>query len=594
MLFLADPCSSQRASLIRGHAAEGCTYAAVAVFRTRNTNSGYLAQFGHFGQACGPEQMLRCPAASGSSKRLPAAQTIEARNTNIDRFAHQDAVIASTATTSAANVHGAQRLCASAPDDWMGVQYRWHNLMSTAGMATFELLTRSTRRLLPVSASIALAGMTAARQASALECSRRDRGHESCGRPSGPSRRILLQDRWVSHGRRAGMTVDQIHENPPREVAGRETILRFRMQFQAAAYAALEILSGSDVDRVYCDYHDDFVVRRSSSAGVNYHFFQVKTKAKLNKRWTLLEVFALKKKGALDTDEKLQEIRDSIAGKLFSHTIQFGEQCREVTILSNVHFEDEVLEAIAAVHAGSSTKKYVTQFLDNFEGIFSPGKTLTPAEAQAARVKFNVQAGVHHIGETLESFTSAARTAIWTHSEIDLRPQEVDEIARSLVDVVTNKSCARIAGITKQGLDEATSVGLKDLLEVLSISTPVYETLRAGQDPQAIKSASILQRQLKQAGASDSMIETASRLKVAWDVWLRTNRHVYTEMDLEALLQEVESACTNWLLAGGRLADLRALLSSMRKKALMKVFSTLNDDLLFGAVLAAMVRRGAR
>ena len=390
------------------------------------------------------------------------------------------------------------------------------------------------------------------------------------------------------------MTVGQIHESPPRETAGRETILRFRMQFQAAAHAALEILSGNDVDRVYCDYHDDFVVRRASSAGVNYHFFQVKTKAKLNKQWTLLEVFALKKKGALDTDEKLKEIRDSIAGKLFSHTIQFGEQCRGVTILSNVHFEDEVLEAIAAFQAGSSTKKYVTQFLDSFEKIFSPGKALTSQEVQAARAKFSVEAGVHHIGETLESFTSAARTAIWTHSEIDLRPQEVDEIARSLVDVVTNKSCARIAGITKQGLDEATSVGLKDLLEVLSISTPVYETLLAGQDPQAIKSASILQRQLKQAGAGDSMIETASRLKVAWDVWLRTNRHVYTEMDLEALLQEVEAACTNWLLAGGRLADLRTLLSSMQQKDLMKVFSTLNDDLLFGAVLAAMVRRGAR
>jgi len=366
------------------------------------------------------------------------------------------------------------------------------------------------------------------------------------------------------------------------------------MQFQAAAYAALEILSGNDVDRVYCDYHDDFVVRRSSSAGVNYHFFQVKTKAKLNKQWTLLEVFALKRKGALDTEEKLQEIRDSIAGKLFSHTIQFGEQCREVSILSNVHFEDEVLEAITALQTGSSSKKYVTQFLDGFQKIFSPGKALTPQEVQAARAKFSIQAGVHHIGEALESFTSAARTAIWTHSEVDLRPQEVDEIARSLVDVVTNKSCARIAGITKQGLDQATSIGLKDLLDVLSISTPVYETLRAGQDPQAIKSASILQRQLKQAGASDSMLETASRLKVAWDVWLRTSRHVYTEMDLEALLQEVETACTNWLLAGGRLTDLRTLLSKMQKKDLMRVFSTLNRDLLFGAVLAAMVRRDAR
>ena len=56
--------------------------------------------------------------------------------------------------------------------------------------------------------------------------------------------------------------MDSILDKKPRETAGRETVNRFRMQFQAAAFAALEILSGKDVDRVYCDYHDDFVVRR--------------------------------------------------------------------------------------------------------------------------------------------------------------------------------------------------------------------------------------------------------------------------------------------------------------------------------------------
>jgi hypothetical protein len=47
--------------------------------------------------------------------------------------------------------------------------------------------------------------------------------------------------------------IDPFHEKPPREVVGRNTLTRFRMQFQAAAYAALEILKGKEVDRVYCD-----------------------------------------------------------------------------------------------------------------------------------------------------------------------------------------------------------------------------------------------------------------------------------------------------------------------------------------------------
>lgn len=107
-----------------------------------------------------------------------------------------------------------------------------------------------------------------------------------------------------------------IHEIAPRKPSARR-LNRFRMQFQAAAFAALEILSGKDVDRVYCDYHDDFVVRRNLGGSIEYHFFQVKTKGRANQQWTVGEVFALKKKGNLDTEEKLAAVRESIAGKLF-------------------------------------------------------------------------------------------------------------------------------------------------------------------------------------------------------------------------------------------------------------------------------------
>lgn len=416
-------------------------------------------------------------------------------------------------------------------------------------------------------------------------------GHE---RPEVQSAKNLLQIQLIQQGRRLEEDMGSIHDTPPRETAGRETILRFGMQFQAAAYAALEILSGSEVDRVYCDYLEDFVVRRSSPDGVNYHFFQVKTKDRLNKQWTLLEIFSLRQRGAIGSGEKLEKVRDSIAGKLFAHTITFGDLCRAVTILSNVHFDDAVLNALTDLQAGGSGKKPVAELIERFGEIFAPGHDLTPEALKSARAKLGVAPAVDHIGESLDRFTSAARTAIWTHSEIDLRPQEVDEIARSLVGLVMSKSCTRISGLSKQQLEQATSVGLKELLEVLSISTPVYETLRSGEDPKAIKSASILQRQLKQAGATDSMVETASRLKVEWDIWLRTSRHVYTEMALESLLQEIETTCSNWLLAGGRLADLQKLLSALSGQQWMAVFKSLSEDLLFGAVLSAMVRRGAR
>ncbi len=297
------------------------------------------------------------------------------------------------------------------------------------------------------------------------------------------------------------------------------------MQFQAAAYAALEILSGKEIDRVYCDYHDDFVVRRTVAGVVDYHFFQVKTKGKANQQWDVAEVFSLKKTGALDTEEKLEAIRNSIAGKLFVHTVEFGDQCREITVLSNVHFNDDVHDVVTDLSAGTSSKKYIRQLIEKFAEIVSPESTLSSEQIDAARKKLSLLPNVQYIGDTLEAFSIAAHNAIWRHSEIELHQHEVERLARSLVTLVEEKSCSPISGLSKADIDLATGVGLEDLLDVLSISTQVYQTLQQGGDPAAIKAASILQRKLKEAGATESMIEAASRAKVTWDVWVRSARH---------------------------------------------------------------------
>ena len=384
-----------------------------------------------------------------------------------------------------------------------------------------------------------------------------------------------------------------IHDKVPRETVGRETTNRFRMQFQAAAYAALEILSGKDVDRVYCDYHDDFVVRRNVGGSIEYHFFQVKTKGRANQQWNVGEIFSLKKKGKLDTEEKLTAIRDSIAGKLFVHTIEFGEQCTEVTVLSNVHFQDDVFEVQENLKEGKSSRVYIAQFIEKFFEIFSPGKPIDDDQIQVARSKLSLQQ-VSYLGETLESFADAARNAIWKHSEIDLQKHEVDEIANSLVALVESKSCAPIRGLTKDKIDLVTGVGLEDLLRVLSISTEVYQTLLAGDDPTAIKAASILQRHLKNAGAPESMIEMASGAKVSWDVWLRTARHTYAEFDLELLLNDIDSKCRAWLIGSGELAQLRQKIAEVLESELAKKFPSMTVDLLLGGFCASIVRRASR
>ena len=97
--------------------------------------------------------------------------------------------------------------------------------------------------------------------------------HRKGDASSGRSHENLIQNVSKPSEGRKTKTMDIIHEKAPRETVGRDTMVRFRMQFQAAAFAALEILSGKEVDRVYCDYHDDFVVRRTVAGVVEYHFF---------------------------------------------------------------------------------------------------------------------------------------------------------------------------------------------------------------------------------------------------------------------------------------------------------------------------------
>lgn len=73
----------------------------------------------------------------------------------------------------------------------------------------------------------------------------------------------------------------RIHEVEPRENVGRDTIARFQAQFRGAAFECLSLLEDDDLDRVYCDYQDDFVSRLNIDGNHIYNFYQVKTKRSL-------------------------------------------------------------------------------------------------------------------------------------------------------------------------------------------------------------------------------------------------------------------------------------------------------------------------
>ena len=87
------------------------------------------------------------------------------------------------------------------------------------------------------------------------------------------------------------------------------------------------------------------------------------------------------------------------------------------------------------------------------------------------------------------------------------------------------------------------------------------------------------------------MIEAASRAKGSWDVWVRNTRHASPDFTFNVLLEEIDSKCKSWLLAGGAFADLENFVQGILDSTIGKKFPALNTDLVFGAFCAAVVRR---
>jgi hypothetical protein len=393
---------------------------------------------------------------------------------------------------------------------------------------------------------------------------------------------------------RTAMAQDDEQENlrlndlPPRESAGRDTIARYQAQFRAAAYECLSILSGDTIDRVYCDYHDDFVARSQKTGKPVYRFFQVKTKDKRNYQWSKLEIFGLyKRKG-----HKPEKIAESFAGKLLLHTIRFKNSCGSVVFLTNVQFDDEVEDVAGCLNNQDFTNHDIRALVENFNDAFVNGTPLPETDIQDRLYKLCLFPGVRYLDPHENDFYALAREALYTYSEVDLQHAECQQIIHSLISLVETKSFKYlIADLDEKELDDSVGIGISDLLNILSISKGAYELLLKGGDLHAVKTASIIQRKLSQAGATSTMIEFCSGVKVQWDIWLRDKRHMLPEFDLNFLLDKLSGINKQLTTGTISLDQLEQVIEELWKKVIDKGFgTTLSKELLLGGVFAAMVR----
>lgn len=379
----------------------------------------------------------------------------------------------------------------------------------------------------------------------------------------------------------------------PREQSGRDSFARYRAQVRSAAIAALKILSGSDVDRVYCDLHDDVVVRKKDENGLTYVFYQVKTRAKQNKNWTLAEVFGIK---PTQKTQCKDAIRNSFVGKMLLHTVVFDDHCNAVVFQTNIHNDDQIDELLSDIKKGTFAHKFTKELLSRFNELYPDElkEQLTESQIKARLAKLTFENDVHYLKEDPTHFGPAARESIYQYSEIDLQHHESTDIIIKLLELISSKSAGVINPLTVESIEKSAAVSIDDLLPLLSISKEAYEQILKGEDPKAIKSTSIIQRTLLAAGASLEDVTFCSKCKTEWDVWYRNNRHPIREMDLRVIVGKVRDVLQNATSGGGNSLLIihlqKPLEKLMEEMAAESSALDLTKELLLGAVFSELVK----
>lgn len=391
----------------------------------------------------------------------------------------------------------------------------------------------------------------------------------------------------------------ELYERQPREQNGRDSFDRYRAQTRAAAIAALAILEGAEIDRVYCDLHDDFVVRKSSKGEKKYVFTQVKTKAKSNHNWSVNELFGINigrgKKKELP-EQNAEKIKDSFVGKLLLHAITFDKACESTVFQTNINLDDEVLGIVSDITQGLFASKYSAALLQIFNDCYKDeldDRKLSEEEIKSCLSKLCFESDIQHLKLKNHSFNTIVREKVHRFSEVDLGHAEVDEILMKLLALVEQKSSGRIEKIDEESIEKFAGISIDDLLDILSISKDAYYALLNAGDGSAIKAVSIIQRVLIGAGAGPSDVEYCSRCKTSWDVWVRNNRHVIPEMDLRAIYANVRQMFGRNIGIDGKVKmsllrnEIRLLKNELYKEDLLY---DLTPELILGGFFSELVK----
>lgn len=386
-----------------------------------------------------------------------------------------------------------------------------------------------------------------------------------------------------------------LDEITPREQKGRDTLLRYRMQIRAAAIASLAILENKEIDRVYCDLHDDFIVRKNTTNGIKYQFYQVKTNGKQNHNWSCFDIFGIpekKTKPKLELDEH-GIIKNSFIGKQLINAIKFSDACEKTIFQTNINNSEKCENIIADIKKHRFQLDATKKLIKDFNSIFSKEipNTLQEEAIKDILCKIDFETDVQYLKNNSINFESYTTHIIYTYSEVELSVKETKEILLKLLALVDLKSSGVILEFTKESIENLSGISINELLSVLSLSSEAYQILVDGGDPNALKTTSIIQRTLSSNGATEEVIEFCSQCKIAWDKWVLDNRHII--MDFSFLLVKEK---ISHIVNSSKDFDGKITMSRIRPKLIEAVEAlglegiNIGEDLILGGVFSEIVR----
>ena len=377
-----------------------------------------------------------------------------------------------------------------------------------------------------------------------------------------------------------------LHEVSPREQNGRDAVARFKAQYRAAAFQCLELLKDKEVVAIYCDLHDDYVVKKIINKEERYDFFQVKTNDKKGFQWKALDIYGVKKLKVQDKDSVL----DSFFGKLMRHAVDFGESCSSLNIQSNKDFNEEVYEIEEHLKTANGKHKGYIFIKNEFRNIFPNSSSLTDEEIGQCLSKFKLDGSSKIVDIDGGSYIPLSRHAICENSEVDLSLEEVIEILLGLLALVDRRSSGVIKDWNKSEIDRLASVVLDDVLGVMTISPAAYRSLKDGGDPRALKNTSIIQRFFKEVGAADELIEYLCRCKTDYDQWNNNNKHFINEIDFNIFKLKIHECVIDWFQRGCGNQSFLIMTRGYQSSSDLDFVKAMDANVLVGAFLSEVVR----